>query len=296
VHAAIAALVAVSAIGQVEDERFRRGREAFEEGLARLSEGLFSEAVAAFERSLEHRESAPVLYNLALAYRGLGRPVKALDVLERHAAIAGGEGTDLAAQLRKDLEGRIARVALVVAGEPETLLVDGDPREPRDRELTLDPGSHTFEVRRSGFLPDAVTLALAPGSTTELKLDARKRSLEGTITIEASRPDARIRIDGAVAGFGRHVAKVAPGRYDVEVSADGADAFRRVVEVEPGGEAMVRAELAEVEASIVEAWWLWTGVAVVVVAAVAGGIAYATRDLVEPDDGSLGWSLELRGK
>ena len=59
-------------------------REAFERGVRGLDEGRFGDAVIAFEESLRVRDVPVTLYNLGLAYRGVGREAQAIAMFERY--------------------------------------------------------------------------------------------------------------------------------------------------------------------------------------------------------------------
>src|SRR5690606_28214609 len=58
-------------------------RQHFEEGVRLLEDSRFAAAARELEASLELRDSPSALYNLALAYRGLGRYKKAIELFQR---------------------------------------------------------------------------------------------------------------------------------------------------------------------------------------------------------------------
>jgi hypothetical protein len=86
-----------------------------------------------------------------------------------------------------------------------------------------------------------------------------------------------------------------PGRHRVTVAKEGFDDFQARVSVRPGELALVRAPLEPREPSVVERWWFWTTIGVVVT-----GTVVATYFLTRPeperqeiDGGTLGWKVSV---
>ncbi len=193
------------ALDPAEQERRDQARQAFHLGstLARMNQ--WTDALAAFERSLRLHDHPVTKYNIGYCERALGRYTRARKMLlaalregspdaeNPLPASNAGKATD---HLR-DIDRKLARASVTMMGPDALLAVDGKPleradegggrplmvagtREPgapepppaRSFDLLLDPGVHIFVVSRAGR-PDVVTNAkLEPGSTTALELGA----------------------------------------------------------------------------------------------------------------------------
>ncbi|HQK20589.1 MAG TPA: tetratricopeptide repeat protein, partial [Polyangiaceae bacterium] len=66
-----------SSVAFADDAQLARSH--FERGVALLDDSQFAQALVELEKSRSIRETAPVLFNLGLAYRGVGRYLEALD-------------------------------------------------------------------------------------------------------------------------------------------------------------------------------------------------------------------------
>ncbi|MFO0630467.1 MAG: hypothetical protein U0325_33240 [Polyangiales bacterium] len=120
-------------------------RASFEQGVRLLEDARYAEAAAALERSLALRESPSVLYNLALAYRGTGAYLRAIETFERflHAAPEREPLRRDAATIAQELRGALARVRLTVrAGLADEVRLDDRVLTARELDVVLpvDPG------------------------------------------------------------------------------------------------------------------------------------------------------------
>ncbi len=299
----LASLIAAAAAAQVPEGDPAEARRLFELGVGLIEDQQFAEAAATLERSLAIRESAPVLYNLGLAYRGTGQYRRGLEVFARFLEVAGPRHADLrgsVATISGELQAALVNVRFEVSGGATKVLVDDAERWAADGvyELTLDPGRHTFQASREGYEPARREMDLGRGERVTVDLDASQSPLPAHLVVDAGRPDAEIRLDGADVGRGRFEREVSPGRYEVRVSARGYVAQTRTLELGPGGRERLAFSLAKVPAraenpSLFSRWWFWTAAAVVASGA-AVGVVVLTQ---EPDrdpyyDGSLGYTVE----
>jgi len=242
-------------------------RRAFEQGVQLLEDARYAEAVSSLERSLAIREVPPVLYNLALAYRGTGAYLRAIATFERFLAVAPpreplrGDAAAIIAELRR----AIARVRINVQGRASEVRLDDRVISQGDVETSveLDPGRHVVEARRQGYRPAVRALTLSPGASEEVRLDASESPLNARLQIQANVDDAAIVLDGRERGRGRFEGEVPPGTHPLEVSASGHVTDRRDIEVAPGANERVVVTLAQ-RPSVLTRWWFWTGAAVVV--------------------------------
>lgn len=178
-----------------------------------------------------------VVYNLALAYRGLGRYVTAIECFERY--LLAPEPTvppERLAAIRDevaDLRRQLVHVQVGVEPADAAMVVDGRPAAPLapGEELVLDPGAHVIEWSAAGFRP--ARRDLPPGAAgARHSLEVRLVPLrEGRLVVEPTPATASVSVDGRPLGAGRRELQLPPGEYWVEVSAGGHVSARRAVQV-----------------------------------------------------------------
>lgn len=250
-------------------------RASFEQGVRLLQDARYAEAAAALERSLTLRESPPVLYNLALAYRGTGAYLRSIATFERFLEISTERETlrHDAATIAEELRRALARVRLSLQGVADEVRLDDRVLSPRELDviLTLDPGRHVFEARRAGYASVSQEVTLRPGGMESVTLDVTARPMPATLEVQVSVDDASIVLDGTERGRGRFSGEVPPGAHTLEVRASSHQPERRALELAPGRRERVVITLAA-RPSVVTRWWFWTGAAVVVAGLVVGGV------------------------
>lgn len=219
-------------------------RRLFDEGRAHATAERWPAAVTSFEQSRALLERPSTLFNLASALVRVGRSLDALEaltVLERiadpardRAMLAG------VTDLRARAESSLRHVVLTVTPETAQLEVDGQPRDALGptRELTLDPGTHIVSVSLGGFTPERVELALGQDAWV---ITLRPRLAR--VHIVPSLTGAAVSIDGAAHGLGEVDAELAPGPHVLEVTAFGYEPLARELELEPGAELTIAADL-----------------------------------------------------
>lgn len=294
-HALTAALfLFVSSVGaqtQPQAPPTNEAREAYEQGVASLEAQRFQDAALALERSYALRPVPIALYNLALAYRGLGRYRDAIGLFDRYLQ-APGEGVDperLAAirAERDDLMRSIVRLSISTATAGVTLSVDGRAPITAPETLELDPGAHVLEWSAPAHRPRRDAITATPGSNPVLQV-ALEPVREGRLQVDASSNAVVIDVDGARAGVGRIERELSVGEHTVALRAEGYVPVRRSVTVTPG--ATVRLMITMVRRGL-PGWVIPTTVAasVAVVGAVVAGIVIATReDVPTVRDGTWG--------
>jgi hypothetical protein len=305
--------------GGEEDPRLAQAREAFQQGIARVRDAAWGEALEAFERSAALRPHAVTTSNIAACYRAMARYTRARaafrEALSRHAQTG-----ELPAHLVSDgkryldeIEALLARVDLMISPADARVLVDGAPLErdgdhlvagtrsagPGEKlpkatmEVLLDPGAHVILVQHKGYDDAVVNRTFAAGADDRIRITlARQKAL---LEITADQPDATVRLNGKLVGTAPIVVRRAAGRYEVVVSAEGFEPYTTEVELTSGEQLALRATLLEESPSVLEQWWFWTAAGVVVTGAVIGTY-FATRP--EPtrpalDGGGLGWIVPI---
>ena len=263
-------------------------RTLFQQGVRLIEDARFAEAAASLERSLAMREVPPVLFNLALAYRGVGSYQRAIATFERFLALASPQEPQRAdaTTILGELRAALVQVRLVVRGAASDVRVDDRSIATTDTDQTLhlDPGPHVFQAHRAGHRPATRELTLAPGAVTAVDLDAAQSPLPATLEIAVDVADATIVVDGVP--HGRERFEVAPGTHAIDVRAPGHVADHRTLDLAPGRDEHVMVTLAA-SPSIVTRWWFWTGAGVVVAGLVVGGVMLFSHG-PDPVQGSWG--------
>ncbi|MFO0560676.1 MAG: PEGA domain-containing protein [Polyangiales bacterium] len=274
-------------------------RTLFQQAVAELDAGQFAEAAAHFEESLRRNPAPVAQFNLAFAYRGLGRYLDAVDAVERFLANPGNTPADRVEAARLELQrmrAAVARVRVRVEPEGATVLIDARPGRLRDGAFDVDPGRRVIEVSRVGYRPERREIVLAQGATEELSVSLAVIDTAGRLRVEPSVPGARVSIDGVFVGTGIVERPARMGAHQIEITAEGYLRFTRSVRV--GGTGLVRVD-ATLQRPRPNPWpWLGPTIAVVGVAAasVGGWFIYdaccrPTLDPVLPPDA---WGPPLR--
>ncbi|XXX78531.1 tetratricopeptide repeat protein [Sorangium sp. So ce134] len=137
-----------------DDGATRALRLQFAQGMTLEGAGRWADALGRFEAIARQRPTANVAFHIGLCHERLGR----LRTAERtyHDARAKAQAAppavlaEIDARLQ-DLEGRIPRIVLNLAGATEgvTLLLDGEVVQP-SRAIRVDPGPHVAVALRRG--------------------------------------------------------------------------------------------------------------------------------------------------
>jgi hypothetical protein len=267
-------------------------RAHYEEGLRLAERSSWSEAHAAFARAQELFPAPSNLFNIGQCQRALGRYTGALVTFR--AFLAAAQGPEQA-ELRKaaegyitELDGRIARLRVLVEPEGAEIAVDGRPVQ---GELLLDPGRHTVRAQRAGFTTRFADRDLAPGEVAVVRITLER--LPARLAIRASVAQAEVLVDGVRVGRAPWEGERASGDHRVEVRAKGFVPYEWAIKVAPGERAELDARLKPEKTNLATRWWFWT----IVGSAVAGAIVttyVATRDVPPAayDGGSLGWVVQ----
>ena len=128
-------------------------------GRARMKEGKYEEACAAFAESLRLERAVGTLYNIALCSEELGRTASAWSAYKAVAAdpSSNADRARIAKEKAAALEPQLSRVRFVFEQRvPElVVLVDGKPLGPvlLAEGVVVDPGSHKARAEASQHVP-----------------------------------------------------------------------------------------------------------------------------------------------
>jgi hypothetical protein len=273
---ALAIVSVASSSAHAQHSRDAEARSRFEAGVQLLQTQRYADAATEFERSLALRESPVAEYNLAMAYRGMGKHRRAVEVLTRFCTLArNADELRDAQELLRESAAAVIHVNLRVVGGASDVRVDGGVVENANTlSLDLDPGEHVFEARRTGYEPTVRRMWFEPGARREVVLDTIAHPRRGEIVVDPVDLRASVRVDGQLRGTGRVSLDVAPGTHVIEVRAAGNAVARRTVDVQPGARTMIT--LAPGASHRGAPWgWAVLGIGLGAAAAVGGIVAWS---------------------
>lgn len=203
-------------------------------GVKLFREQNWDGAIAEFEAAYRSEPKASPLINLALTYKRLNNPAKAIDVLEQ--ALADHEDTmppDQLAAAKKEIgemRALLAYVTVTVTPPQARLFVDDRPVTAG--ELALSPGTRVFRAEADGYEPREAKVRVASGRENAAVSLALEPTM-GNLVVTAEDEDALIEIDGREVGRGRWEGSLRPGMHVVRVIVDD-EPQRLDVMIEPG--------------------------------------------------------------
>jgi hypothetical protein len=229
----------------------REARERFDRGLKLFNEGDNAGALAEFKRAYELIPNSLVLYNIGLVYSAMGRPVEAVDALDKVLAGTGaltGERLARATQTRDEQVQRVARLS-VSTNVPATIEIDNVEvgQTPLTAPLLVAGGVHVLGVAASGYVPVHREVTVAGGATAEVRLDLVE--LQGRVahvTVKTHLPGAEVIIDDQSVGKTPlpESLTVLPGKHTIELRRAGYTSARQDIVLGDGasGEATLEPE------------------------------------------------------
>ncbi len=238
------------------------------------------------------------------------------------------EGLDLTPKKKARKTGVVVTLTVPVVGAQ--LSIDEEPPIPLPmEEKVLKPGEHALKVERPGYrtLTETVTIVAAKKNEFSFTLVATG----AVVAVESPTEGATGSIDGALAESLPLSKVLEAGKHEVTVSAAGFKEKTQTIEVvagvdqslaltlEPGTDKPVAVDLtpendsdldlelagkrSEKVTPLYARWYVWAGVAAVVVAGVVTGVAVSQAPKPTPDptvvcggpcDATIGWPAGVR--
>jgi hypothetical protein len=278
-------------------------RARFEAGVAASNQGRWQDALREFEQARAIQATAPVLYNLGLAQRAVGRM---RDARTTFRTLVEEHGARLSAERRTEIQGYIAEadaavgrieLTLTLANTAENASVTLDGVAIAARSVEVDPGRHEIVASAAGHRTVRREVELRRGGSASLELRLEREEVRRRIAVEVDERTASVRIDGQVIGRGSVESEVAPGAHELEVSAAGFRPYRQSVRVD-AADVRLRVALERVTqpAQAGTSPWVWVGVGVGSAAVIGGAIALGLvlgTTVEEPYRGS--WNTVAQG-
>lgn len=165
-----------------EQDELELLRRRFREGMALEEQGKWAEALAAFLEVAEKKQSAQVLFHVALCQEQLKQLVLArkgyADALKLAEQDPQGakEVLDAVPNRVASLDARIPRLVLLVSEQGQAeVQIDDQPATLVNRRATLsvDPGQHRIALSQRGETKPFRTITLAEGEQMEITIPAR---------------------------------------------------------------------------------------------------------------------------
>jgi tetratricopeptide (TPR) repeat protein len=161
-----------------------RALALYREGNRLFADEKYSEALARYERAIQHWSHPGIHYNMVECLVNLGRNLEAYGHLK--AAMRFGEaplGGPLFRQARtylNMLERSLARVRVVCREPGAKVVLDGKALfvGPGEATRLVEPGVHAVLATKAGYIPMAQQPNLAPGKLTEVTLRLMPRRTE----------------------------------------------------------------------------------------------------------------------
>lgn len=272
-------------------------RAHFEAGVAASNAGRWQDALREFEQARAIQATAPVLYNLGLAQRAVGR---IRDARATFRALIEEHGPRLSADRRTEIQGYVTeadatlgRLELTVSPAEATVTVDGAPTTARSIEL--DPGRHEVVIEAPGYRRQRREIELRRGASALVDLRLEREEVRRRLVVDVDPVSATVRIDGRPSGRGSAEAQLAPGPHELVVEAAGYRSYQRSVAIEDADVRLrVTLDRQRDPGGISPLVWLGVGLggAAVVAGAIALGVVLGTTR-EEPYRGSWGVTQAL---
>ncbi|MEI8258159.1 MAG: PEGA domain-containing protein [Deltaproteobacteria bacterium] len=264
------------------DTSREQAREHFQRGVQLIQDARWLDAIAELEAARDLRVTAPVLYNLGLAQRAVGRNREAVHSFRAFLELAGASrNPDLARQAEtyvRELSAALGRLELRIVPPEAAIEVDGRPAERAGAHLEVDPGRRVIVARAEGFATETRAVDVVRGGTTVVVVHMVPTAIAARLHVAANLAGALIRIDGHDVGFGNADENLRPGHHLIEVRAPRHTTFQREYDAFEGTDTTIRAVLQD-QRTVFERPWFWVGAAVVVGAAAAiTGVALSGVD------------------
>ncbi|MBK6534358.1 MAG: PEGA domain-containing protein [Deltaproteobacteria bacterium] len=155
-------------VGSSAQAQPRSGRSpAFDRGVAALEAGRYGDAVGDLEEAVRTDPTPLAIYNLGLAYRGVGRSADAVAAFERYVGAPERRANPaVLAAVRQEIATLRARIAtLIVDTDPPdaTVTIDGRPASDGRGGVRLDAGAHIIEASAPGRRAQRQSVTLRAG-------------------------------------------------------------------------------------------------------------------------------------
>lgn len=253
-------------------------------GAQAMSDLNYREALDLYRRAQKLApDDAAIHYNVGRAHQALGELPEALDEVQEFAKRATPElraRVPKLDDLLRDLRAHVGELTvrcskevadgrISIAGRP---VLESCTTTPKAVRIALkDAGKNAIEVsfNASAFdaSPQKVTVE-GGASPVAIVFDVVSRATSGILKVRSPQTEATVLVDGVARGNPPVELPLPAGGHSVELHARGYDDRQVSIVVSAGATKELDVPMSK-SAPITAKWWFWTGVGVVVVAAVA---------------------------
>jgi hypothetical protein len=266
-----------------------RAAELKKRGDESMDTGHPADAVAAYAQAYELTRDPALLYNHGRALEALGQYPEALAQIEKFDSAASPElkaRVPGLGDLLTDLRSRVSTLAVScdVSGAQVRLNDRTIGTTPLSAPLKVNAGHAVLEVTAEGYRPFRRELDLPRGglAAIEAKLVSKVRS--GVLVVESPVTGAEVVVDDTMVGKVPVEVPLDAGSHAVVVRHEGYDPTNTSAMVTAGERRTLTVSL-EAQKTILQRWWFWTGVGVVVVGGVV--LTYALLTERAADRGTI---------
>ncbi|MGC4064749.1 MAG: PEGA domain-containing protein [Polyangiaceae bacterium] len=166
----------VDARQEQKTPELERARGHFLQGVQFYSSGDYKLSLLEFRRSYDISKNYRILYNIGQVNQQLGNYTLALRALEQYLREGGDEvSSDRRTEVTTNiaiLQTRVAHIQVVSNVDGAEILVDGFPADTKNAGagITLDPGDHRVELRKSGYQNGGTVVTLAAGDVSKVRI------------------------------------------------------------------------------------------------------------------------------
>jgi len=235
------AYFARAAAAEPDREAISEARERYARGMHLFDNGDHAGALAEFERVQEILPKRQVLYQIAMVYVAMDKPVDALESLDEVLSDSGPlrpELVDRAKAAKEEQQRRIGELDVKV-NVPAAIVIDGANAgdAPLKAPLSVAAGEHMVAVVAPGHAPARQSVTVAAQGRAELtfELEPTKAKL-ARVTLHSPLLGAEVRMDDMPVGktpFAEPVA-VLPGKHVFDMQRPGYMAAHQTVELAEG--------------------------------------------------------------
>lgn len=239
----LALLAGAGQVGAAEPDGKARGeaKERFARGLHLFENGDNGGALAEFERAYQLVPNRLVLYNIALVYVSMGKPVEASKRLDEVLSDPGPLKPEYLARAKAAKEEQQRRIGQldVKVNVPATIEIDGlrAGDAPLPAPLAVAAGEHVVGALAPGYLPVRQSVTVAGQARADLVFALQPTEAKlAHVTIHCPLPGAELRVDGVALGKTPFAASVSvlPGPRVFELQRPGYLVTRREVNLSDG--------------------------------------------------------------
>jgi hypothetical protein len=250
---ALLATVPARAADAPPDPKKAEAAQRFDRGLQLFDDGDTAGALAEFKRTYELVPNPVVLFNIGLVYAAMGRPVSAVDALEKVMQTPDKLSTDQRERATRTLNDQKQRIGrLMVTTVPEGARIDIDnvesARTPLTAPIRVSEGAHIIGAVAEGYAPDRKEVVVAGNAeaTVTFELVSTQGKQLANLTVRSRIAGADVVIDNKPAGKTPLATSVTllAGHHVVELKRPGYRPSRQEVDVGAGATGELSFELA----------------------------------------------------